>query len=117
MTLTEELKRNELKRNENHGGIGDIQSFSIVRDVNVGDLVELFVDGEFFQRSDGQYEKYAGYVASIDNVTIILSPTHHKNIRHGYVRELGCKEDSEHPRNRAITEIETYCVQKYRVLG
>jgi len=56
---------------------------SILRDIHLGDLVELLVDGNYFFRMDGQHERYAGYVTITAHNLIGLSPTHTENKRHG----------------------------------
>ena len=103
ITSTKELKRNEL-----HGGFGEMPKSSIVRDVRIGDLVELFVYEQFSQGIE-KHERYAGYVASISYVSISLSPTHHENRRHGYI-------PGEKSKDRVTTEIETFRVREYSLL-
>ncbi len=57
---------------------------SILETVRLGDFIECGVDGRFFQRADGNNERYAGYVTVIKQEEIELSPTHPSNRCHGY---------------------------------
>ena len=89
------------------------KNFSIMEDIHLGDLVELNVDGKSFQRDDGKYEKYAGYVALLKEGIIGLSPTHHGNRKHGYTS----KEHSPYSMSQEIVKIEANCIKEYRRVG
>ena len=81
---------------------------SIIKDIRIGDLVELLVDGKFFGRNDGNFEAYAGYVASITESIIGISATHPSNLRHGHFS--GREQQKQH-----ITEIEAALIRKYAI--
>ena len=82
---------------------------SILKRVHIGDFVELLVDGAFFE-SAREYERYGGFITSIDNYMIGLSASHPSNRYHGY-----------DAKSEKCTEIKTtqMClsrVKKYKVL-
>ena len=87
---------------------------SILRDIHLGDLVELLADGKFFNRNDGQYERYGGYVSLITKNTIGVSATNPENRVHGYTGTgvVG----GFNRRQQEVIEIDTYLIKKYRVL-
>ena len=87
---------------------------SILRDILLGDLVELLADGKFFNRNDGQYERYGGYVSLITKNTIGVSATNPENRVHGYTGTgvVG----GFNRRQQEVIEIDTYLIKKYRVL-
>ena len=103
------VETGQLRKNELHGGPDSMPHSSIVRHTHVGDLVELLVNGNFFQRTDGKDEKYAGYIASISDYEIMLSPTHNDNIMHG------CSH-FRLEQKRVFTKIETMHIRNYRIL-
>jgi len=105
MALTEKLKKNEI-----HGGTCSSGESLITKDVHVGDLVELLVDGKFFQRNDGMDERYAGYITFISHSVLGLSPTHADNNYHGYT------SGENKLQKRISVSIETYHVKKYRII-
>lgn len=82
----------------------------IQRDVHIGDLVDLHVDGRFFGRTDDNPELYTGYIASISDKVIGLSTTHHGNEAHGYV------SGKDRPQ-RVVTEIEIQHIRDYTIRG
>lgn len=100
MTLTENLKKNE--------------EYSVLNDISIGDLVELFVDGKFFGRPDKKYERYGGYIASIGNSKIGLSPTHPSNRSHGYTHRE--KDEERRDEEQKVVKIATNLIKEYRVL-
>ncbi|MBI2044914.1 hypothetical protein HYT23_02560 [Candidatus Pacearchaeota archaeon] len=103
------MEKQTFSRNEIHGGIGEWGHSSITRKVHAGDLVELLVDGKFFQRHDNEYERYTGYITLISDFSIGLSPTHTANKCHGYADRKACH-------NQTIVNIETCFVRKYRII-
>ena len=83
---------------------------SITKDVHVGDLVELLVDGKFYGRTDGVNEMYAGYVTSIDDFIVRLSSTHTNNNCHGYTR-------GEDKQLQTSVRVESFHIKEYRILN
>mgnify|MGYP001562879743 CR=1 FL=1 len=84
----------------------------ISANIHIGDIVEILADGKFFQRGDEEFERYGGYVSSINGIIIGLSPTHHENRFHGY--EIN--EINQPKSKRVETRIEIDRIIKYRTL-
>ena len=82
--------------------------FSVIKDVHVGDFVELFGDRQFFKRREGD-ERYGGYITSMDKGIIGISPTHPLNNWHGYT------DENINP-SQKITEINIRLIKRYRIL-
>ncbi len=59
----------------------------ILREVSVGDLIEICLDGKSFNRTDGENERYSGYVSSLRINEIGLSTMHPSNIGYEYEKE------------------------------
>lgn len=89
--------------------------FSITKDIHIGDLVELLVDGKFFDTPNGRYERYSGYIASIRPSVIGVSQTHHNNKYHRYVEGVEGKTNKN--QSQSIVEIETRHIKEYRILN
>jgi len=88
----------------------------LLKEVRIGDLVVLDVDGNFFERHDDCDDKYAGYVCELDPMNISLSPTHHTNKYHGYSpKHSNPDKRKEHP-DRVSSSIELGLVRKYRII-
>ena len=100
------MQNNGFKSNKKEG-----RDHPVVQEIHLGDLVELLVDGRFFQRTDDEYERYAGYVLKIGPQELGLSSTHHKNLWHGYTQ--GHVEENK---RQKIVSIETRLIRHYRVL-
>ncbi|MBS3071107.1 hypothetical protein J4407_02290 [Candidatus Pacearchaeota archaeon] len=81
----------------------------ILKNIHIGDFVLLSVDGKFFNRGDGRHERYGGYVASINNRIITLSPSHHENAFHGY------NSSESRSRERATTDMELAQIRHYKI--
>ena len=82
---------------------------SILKRVHIGDFVELFVDAAFFG-SACEYERYGGFVTSIDNYIIGLSASHPNNKYHGYDAK------SEKCTEMKTTQMCLSRIKKYKVL-
>ncbi len=107
MGLVEDL---ELKTNEIRSGTTSSSKHSITDDVCIGNFVELFLNSRFLGRKDEEYQRYAGYITSIKNEVIGISPTHPNNKMHRGVAE-------EHLDNsQVIVSIYASCVKKYRII-
>ncbi len=81
---------------------------SVLEDVHIGDFVRLLVDGVFFG-SEHTYERYGGFVASIDNYMIGLSASHPENIYHGYNPMIDQREGMR------IVEMDVSKIKKYKI--
>jgi hypothetical protein len=81
---------------------------NMLKDVHVGDHVELLADAKFFEAKKN--ERYAGFVVSLDATAIGLSPTHPNNKRHGYVAGEAYQQVQQ------VTRLEISHVDSYRVI-
>ncbi len=88
---------------------------SLLKQVHIGDLVELLGNERFFRcfktKDLSESERYAGYVVLVDKSVIGLSPSHPNNRFHGYV---GGKSDQEHQEQK-VTLIEVKYIAEYRI--
>lgn len=85
------------------------QDRSIMRNVRVGDFIELAINGTFFNRSDGGQEKYGGYVHQIGTHSMHLATTAPMNVSHGYDGK------SQALRSPHLTEITFAQIMHYRI--